>query len=42
VTPSATPGFIPPREPGRNGTIERFNDTFDQRFFRAEPFTNRE
>ena len=30
----ATPVFIPPREPWRNGTIERFNDTFDQRFFR--------
>ena len=31
--------FIPPREPWRNGTIERFNDTFDQRFFRQERFT---
>ena len=35
----ATPVFIPPREPWRNGTIERFNDTFDQRFFRQERFT---
>ena len=34
-----TPVFIPPREPWRNGTIERFNDTFDQRFFRQERFT---
>jgi putative transposase len=36
----ATPVFIPPREPWRNGTIEHFNDTFDQRFFRAERFTS--
>ena len=30
----ATPVFIPPREPWRKGTIERFNDTFDRRVFR--------
>lgn len=36
----ATPVFIPPREPWRNGTIERFNDTFDRRFFRQERFTS--
>jgi transposase InsO family protein len=42
VRQGATPVFIPPREPWRNGTIERFNDTFDQRFFRAERFTDRE
>ena len=35
----ATPVFIPPREPWRNGTIEHFNDTFDRRFFRHERFT---
>jgi putative transposase len=35
----ATPVFIPPREAWRNGTIERFNDTFDKRFFRQERFT---
>ena len=35
----ATPVFIPPREPWRNGTIEHFNDTFDKRFFRQERFT---
>jgi transposase InsO family protein len=34
----ATPVFIPPREPWRNGTIEHFNDTFDKRFFRQERF----
>jgi hypothetical protein len=34
----ATPVFIPPREPWRNGTIEHFNDTFDKRFFRTERF----
>jgi putative transposase len=37
----ATPVFIPPREPWRNGTIEHFNDTFDKRFFRQERFTGR-
>jgi putative transposase len=30
--------FIPPREPWRNGTIEHFNNTFQQRFFRQEHF----
>lgn len=35
----ATPVFIPPREPWRNGTIEHFNDTFEKRFFRTERFT---
>jgi putative transposase len=35
----ATPVFIPPREPWRNGTIEHFNDTFDKRFFRQERFS---
>jgi hypothetical protein len=38
----ATPVFIPPREPWRNGTIEHFNDTFDRRFFRHERFTGLE
>jgi putative transposase len=36
----ATPVFIPPREPWRNGTIEHFNDTFDRRFFRHERFAS--
>jgi putative transposase len=34
----ATPVFVPPREPWRNGTIEHCNDTFDRRFFRHERF----
>lgn len=38
----ATPVFIPPREPWRNGTIEHFNDTFDKRFFRQERFAGRD
>ena len=38
--PGATPVFIPPREPWRNGTIERFNDTFEKRFYRQERFTD--
>lgn len=36
------PVFIPPGEPWRNGTIERFNDTFDKRFYRTERFRNYE
>ena len=36
----ATPVFVPPREPWRNGTIEHFNDTFDKRFFRQERFAD--
>jgi putative transposase len=36
----ATPVFVPPREPWRNGTIEHFNDTFDRRFFRHERFSD--
>ena len=36
----ATPVFVPPREPWRNGTIEHFNDAFDKRFFRQERFAN--
>jgi putative transposase len=36
----ATPVFIPPREPWRNGTIEHFNDTFDKRCFRQQRFTD--
>ncbi|PZS24076.1 MAG: hypothetical protein DLM61_23085 [Pseudonocardiales bacterium] len=38
----ATPVFVPPREPWRQGTIERFNNTFDQRFFRQERFSGLE
>ena len=39
--PGHNAGVHPPREPWRNGTIERFNDTFDKRFFRQERFTGR-
>lgn len=35
-----TPVFIPQAEPWRNGTIERFNDTFDKRFLRQERFSS--
>jgi putative transposase len=35
---SVTPVFIPAGEPWRNGVIERFNDTWDKRFFRSERF----
>ena len=36
------PVFIPPGEPWRNGTVERFNCTFDKRFYRTERFMNYE
>jgi len=34
------PVFIPMGEPWRNGVIERFNDTYDHKFFRRQWFTN--
>lgn len=34
--------FIPQREPWRNGVIEKFNDTFDKKFFRKKIFTDYE
>jgi len=36
------PIFIPIEEPWRNGIIERFHWTFDQKFFRAETFTSQQ
>jgi transposase len=36
------PIFIPIDEPWRNGIIERFQWTFDQKFFRAETFTSQQ
>ena len=32
--------FIPQAEPWRNGIIEKFNDTFDKKFFRTQEFEN--
>lgn len=34
------PIFIPVQEPWRNGVIEKFNDTFDKKFFRTTVFTD--
>lgn len=34
------PVFIPVGEPWRNGIIERFNHTWDRRFFRSQLFTD--
>ena len=34
------PVFIPVGEPWRNGVVERFNDTYDQRFFRRQWFSS--
>jgi putative transposase len=33
-----TPVFIPIGEPWRNGTIEKFNDTYNKKFFRRQWF----
>jgi len=37
-----TPVFIPINEPWRNGTIERFNDTYIKKFFRRQWFPSYE
>lgn len=42
LTQKVTVLFIPPREPWRNGVIEKFNDTFDKKFFRKKIFTDYE
>lgn len=34
------PVFIPVAEPWRNGIIERFNSTYDKRFYRSQNFTD--
>jgi len=34
------PVFIPVAEPWRNGIIERFNNTYDKRFYRSRTFTD--
>ena len=34
------PVFIPISEPWRNGVIERFNDSYDKRFYRRQWFTS--
>jgi len=34
------PVFIPVSEPWRNGVIERFNDTYNKRFFRRQWFSS--
>jgi len=34
------PVFIPIKEPWRNGMIEKFNNTYDKRFFRCQDFKN--
>lgn len=38
LSQDVTPVFIPPGEPWRNGIIEKFNDTFDKKFFRTQVF----
>lgn len=34
------PVFIPQSEPWRNGIIEKFNDTFDKKFYRTQTFNS--
>ena len=34
------PWFIPPREPWRNGVVEKFNDQYQQRFLRRQDLTD--
>jgi hypothetical protein len=38
LSQGVVPVFIPEAEPWRNGIIEKFNDTFDKRFFRSQAF----
>jgi len=38
LSQGVTPIFIPQAEPWRNGIIEKFNDTFDKKFFRAQSY----
>jgi hypothetical protein len=34
------PVFVPIKEPWRNGTIEKFNDTYNRKFFRRQWFSS--
>jgi len=40
LSQGVTPLFIPQKEPWRNGIIEKFNDTFDKKFFRTQIFVD--
>jgi putative transposase len=40
LSQSVAPVFIPFREPWRNGMMEKFNNTYDKRFFRTNTFSN--
>lgn len=40
LSQGVAPVFIPFKEPWRNGMIEKFNNTYDKRFFRTNTFTN--
>lgn len=40
LSQKVVPVFIPQREPWRNGIIEKFNDTFDKKFFRTQVFAD--
>jgi len=40
ISNGIVPVFIPPREPWRNGVIEKFNDNVQKRFFNSRTFTS--
>ncbi len=40
LSQGVAPVFIPIQEPWRNGMIEKFNNTYDKRFFRCQSFAN--
>jgi putative transposase len=40
LSQGVAPVFIPLKEPWRNGLIEKFNNTYDKRFFRCQNFIN--
>lgn len=40
LSQGVAPVFIPLKEPWRNGIIEKFNCTYDKRFFRCQNFIN--
>jgi hypothetical protein len=40
LSQGVAPVFIPFKEPWRNGMIEKFNDTYDKRFFRTNTFND--
>jgi hypothetical protein len=40
LSQAVKPVFIPQAEPWRNGIVEKFNDTFDKKFYRTQTFNS--